>query len=306
MICFRKNRIKLRLKLKPLSRLKHYLPITDWLKQYTKGNLIGDLSAGLTVGVMLIPQGMAYAMLAGMPPIYGLYASTIPLIIYAIFGTSRQLAVGPVAVVSLLISSGVGALVEVGTADFIGLAILMTLIIGLIQVLMGVFKAGFLVNFLSHPVLSGFVSAAAIYIAFSQLKYILGIQIPRGKVHEIIHQLYLHFDELNRVTLILGLSAIILIIVLKKINKKLPFPLIIVLLGMAIGYLFKVDQYQVSIVKEIPQGLPIFSLPTIDFDSIIALLPLAFTIALIGFTESIAVAKSIQKKHKNYEVNPSQ
>ena len=306
MICFRKNRIKLRLKLKPLSRLKHYLPITDWLKQYTKGNLIGDLSAGLTVGVMLIPQGMAYAMLAGMPPIYGLYASTIPLIIYAIFGTSRQLAVGPVAVVSLLISSGVGALVEVGTADFIGLAILMTLIIGLIQVLIGVFKAGFLVNFLSHPVLSGFVSAAAIYIAFSQLKYILGIQIPRGKVHEIIHQLYLHFDELNRVTLILGLSAIILIIVLKKINKKLPFQLIIVLLGMAIGYLFKVDQYQVSIVKEIPQGLPIFSLPTIYFDSIIALLPLAFTIALIGFTESIAVAKSIQKKHKNYEVNPSQ
>lgn len=289
-----------------MSRLKQYLPITSWLSNYTKGNLVGDISAGLTVGVMLIPQGMAYAMLAGMPPIYGLYASTIPLIIYAIFGTSRQLAVGPVAVVSLLIASGVGALAEVGTADFIGLAILMTLIIGVIQVLMGVFKAGFLVNFLSHPVLSGFVSAAAIYIAFSQFKHILGINVPRGKVHETVYQIYLHFSELNQVTLWLGASAILFIVILKKINKKLPFPLIIVLIGMAVGYLFKVDQYHVAIVKEIPEGLPSFGLPKLDFEAIIALLPLAFTIALIGFTESIAVAKSIQKKHKNYEVNASQ
>jgi len=289
-----------------LSRLKQYLPITDWLSNYNKGNLAGDLSAGLTVGVMLIPQGMAYAMLAGMPPIYGLYASTIPLIIYAIFGTSRQLAVGPVAVVSLLIASGIGALVDVGTADFIGLAILLTFIIGIIQVLMGAFKAGFLVNFLSHPVLSGFVSAAAIYIAFSQFKHILGITIPRGKVHETIHQLYLHFSELNPVTLWLGASSILLIIMLKKINKKLPFPLIIVLLGMMVGYFFKVDQYHVSIVQDIPDGLPSFGLPKLDFDAILALLPLAFTIALIGFTESIAVAKSIQKKHKNYEINASQ
>lgn len=286
--------------------LKKYFPFTDWLVHYKKGNLSGDLSAGLTVGVMLIPQGMAYAMLAGMPPIYGLYASTIPLIIYAVFGTSRQLAVGPVAVVSLLIASGIGAIAEVGSADFIGLAILMSLIIGVIQVLMGVFRAGFLVNFLSHPVLSGFVSAAAIYIAFSQLKHVFGIQIPRGKVHETIHQLYLHISDLNWVTVLLGFSSIALIIILKKVNKKIPFPLIVVLLGMAIGYLFKVDQYGVSIVKEIPQGLPSFALPVFNFDAIISLLPLAFTIALIGFTESIAVAKSIQKKHKNYEVNPSQ
>jgi len=289
-----------------LRPLKKYFPITDWLTHYNKGNLSGDLSAGLTVGVMLIPQGMAYAMLAGMPPIYGLYASTIPLIIYAVFGTSRQLAVGPVAVVSLLIASGIGAISEVGSADFIGLAILMSLIIGVIQVLMGVFRAGFLVNFLSHPVLSGFVSAAAIYIAFSQLKHVFGIQVPRGKVHETIHQLYLHISDLNLITVLLGFSSIVLIIVLKKINKKIPFPLIVVLLGMAIGYLFKVDQYGVSIVKEIPQGLPSFALPVFNFEAIISLLPLAFTIALIGFTESIAVAKSIQKKHKNYEVNPSQ
>ncbi|NNE13758.1 MAG: sodium-independent anion transporter, partial [Saprospiraceae bacterium] len=153
--------------------MKQFLPFLDWSKSYTKQNLNGDISAGLTVGVMLIPQGMAYAMLAGLPPIYGLYASTIPLIVYALLGTSRQLAVGPVAMVALLISSGVGALAETGSSEFIALAILLALMVGVIQLAMGVFRLGFLVNFLSHPVIAGFTSAAAIIIGFSQIKHIL-------------------------------------------------------------------------------------------------------------------------------------
>lgn len=289
-----------------MSHFKKHIPILSWLPNYQKSYLGGDLGAGITVGVLLIPQGMAYAMLAGMPPIFGLYAATVPLLIYAIFGTSRQLAIGPVAVVSSLIATGIGSIAEIGTTEFIGLAILMSLIIGVIQTVMGLLRAGFLVNFLSHPVLTGFVSAAAIYIAFSQLKYILGINISRGKVHEVVHQLYLHISEINLPTLAMGLGAIAVIIILKKINRKLPFPLIVVLIGMLIGYIFHVDQYGVSIVNDIPQGLPGFAFPAVNQSVIMGLLPLAFTIALIGFTESIAVAKSIQKKHKDYEIDPSQ
>lgn len=288
--------------------MKKYIPILDWLPNYKKKNLSGDLSAGITVGVMLIPQGMAYAMLAGLKPIYGLYAATVPLILYAIFGTSRQLAVGPVAVVSLLIASGVGAIAGVGADNFVGLAILLSLMIGVLQLVMGIFKVGFIVNFLSHPVLSGFISAAAIYIAFSQMKHIFGLKIPRGKVHETVYEIYLKFGEINKYTLAVGLGGIAVIIVLKKISKRIPFPLIVVVLGLCVGYAFGIDAtpYNVSIVGSVPDGLPSFTVPTMSYDAITSLIPIALTIALIGFTESIAVAKSIQKKHKDYEIDPSQ
>ena len=161
--------------------MKSYFPFLNWMSSYNKKDLNGDISAGLTVGVMLIPQGMAYSMLAGLPPIYGLYASTIPLIIYALFGTSRQLAVGPVAMVALLISSGVGAIAAIGSEDFISLAILLALMVGVIQFAMGAFRLGFLVNFLSHPVIAGFTSAAALIIGFSQLKHLLGSIYPEER-----------------------------------------------------------------------------------------------------------------------------
>ena len=162
-------------------------PFLDWLYPYDKSNLKGDLSAGLTVGVMLIPQGMAYAMLAGLPPIYGLYASTLPLILYALFGTSRHLAVGPVAMVSLLIATGVSTLAEPGSDEYIMYAIALALMVGVVQLLMGVLRLGFLVNFLSHPVISGFTSAAALIIGFSQLKHLLGVDLSRSHfIHEII------------------------------------------------------------------------------------------------------------------------
>ncbi|NNL91747.1 MAG: sodium-independent anion transporter, partial [Saprospiraceae bacterium] len=214
--------------------MKQFLPFLDWSKSYTKQNLNGDISAGLTVGVMLIPQGMAYAMLAGLPPIYGLYASTIPLIVYALLGTSRQLAVGPVAMVALLISSGVGALAETGSSEFIALAILLALMVGVIQLAMGVFRLGFLVNFLSHPVIAGFTSAAAIIIGFSQIKHILGLQIPRGKVHETIVNIFNNIADINGITVAIGVGAIAILVLIKKIKKRIPGPLIIVVLGMSI------------------------------------------------------------------------
>lgn len=288
--------------------MKKFFPITDWLPNYKRSNLSGDLTAGLTVGVMLIPQGMAYAMLAGLPPIYGLYASTIPLIIYAIFGTSRQLAVGPVAMVSILISTGVGALVEVGSDTFIGMAILLSLMVGVFQLLMGLFRMGFLVNFLSHPVISGFTSAAAIYIAFSQFKHVFGLDIPRGKVHETLYYVFQKFESINYYSLAVGLGALAVIIILRKWNRKIPFPLIVVILGLLVGRFLLLNEapYNVAVVMNVPEGLPAFQMPVIDWQSISDLLPIALTITFIGFTESIAVAKQIQNKHKNYEIDANQ
>ncbi|MEZ4886842.1 MAG: solute carrier family 26 protein [Chitinophagales bacterium] len=286
--------------------MKKYFPFLDWMFNYKRADLSGDLTAGLTVGVMLIPQGMAYSMLAGLPPIYGLYASTIPLIIYALFGTSRQLAVGPVAMVALLISSGVGALAELGSTEFISLAILLALMVGMIQLSMGVFRLGFVVNFLSHPVIAGFTSAAALIIGFSQLKHLLGFKIEGGKVHELLVNVFQNLDKINYPTLTIGVLAIATLLIVKKVNRKIPGPLIVVLLGIAAVFGFNMAEVGVKIVKEVPSGLPVFGIPEWDMTSFKALLPTALTISFVGFMESIAVAKAIQSKHKNYEVVSNQ
>ena len=286
--------------------MNQFLPFIDWIKNYQKSNFGGDLSAGLTVGVMLIPQGMAYAMLAGLPPIYGLYASTIPLIVYALLGTSRQLAVGPVAMVSLLIANGVGAMAEIASPEFVALAILLALMVGVIQLAMGIFRLGFLVNFLSHPVIAGFTSAAAIIIAFSQLKHLFGLNIPRGKVHETFLNIVQNFQQINLPTLALGLSSIALLWTIKKSKKRIPGPIVIVLLGIGLVYFLGLHEYGVSIIKDVPSGLPSVGLVAISWESVQKLLPIALTIAFVSFMESIAVAKAIQSKHKDYEIVPNQ
>lgn len=286
--------------------MRQFFPILDWITQYKKSYLAGDITAGLTVGVMLIPQGMAYAMLAGLPPIYGLYASTIPLIIYAIFGTSRQLAVGPVAMVALLISSGVGQLAAQGSPEFIQLAILLALIVGVIQFLMGFFKLGFLVNFLSHPVIAGFTSAAAVIIGFSQLKHLLGFNIPRGKVHETILAVINNYQDINIPTLTLGLVGILVLVILKRINRRIPGPLIAVVLGILAVYFLNLETSGVKIVKNVPDGLPPFHGLRWDFEKLSKLIPIALTIAFVGFMESIAVAKAIHAKYKDYKLIPNQ
>lgn len=287
--------------------MKRHLPILDWLPVYKKSNFKSDLAAGLTVGVMLIPQGMAYSMLAGLPPIYGLYASTIPLLVYAVFGTSRQLAVGPVAMVALLIATGVGHIAEPGSDRFIQLAILMALMVGSIQLLLGVFRLGFMVNFLSHPVISGFTSAAALIIGFSQLKHLLGIDLPRSTyVHEILYSALNSLEQVNTPTLMLGIAGIGIILIARKLSRSIPGPLMAVALGILVVYWLKLDQLGVKIVGEVPQGLPEFSIPVQDWFSIQLLIPPALTIALVGFMESIAVAKAIQARHKDYRIDANQ
>ena len=287
--------------------LKSYIPILSWLPSYKKEFFKGDLTAGLTVGVMLIPQGMAYAMLAGLPPIYGLYASIIPLVLYAIFGTSRQLAVGPVAMVSLLVAAGVGAIAAQGTEQYIALAIMLALMVGVIQLLMGVFRLGFLVNFLSHPVISGFTSAAALIIGFSQLKHLLGFNIPRSNhIHEIIGNAIADISQVNLPTLIIGVVAIALIVIVKKVKIPVPGPLLAVVFGVLAVWGLGLFENGVKIVGEVPKGLPGFGIPNLNLENIQALIPIALTISFIGFMESIAVAKAVQKKHKNYKVEANQ
>lgn len=287
---------------------KRYFAITTWLPQYKKTFLKSDIIAGLTVGIMLIPQGMAYAQIAGMPLVYGLYASVVPAIIYVIFGSSFHLSVGPTAVLSILVASSIGQLADTGTQTYIELTILLALIIGLIQLLLGFFRLGFLVNYLSHPVISGFTSAAAVMIGISQLKHLLGIDLGNSKlIHQTIWKIIQQFDIINWVAFALGTGGMLLIVLLKRYLKKIPGALVAILIGVLLTYFLKLDQYfDVKIVGAVPSGFPSFELPNFNLSYLPDLIPMAITIALISFMESIAIAKAIQMKHKNYTVYPNQ
>ena len=290
-----------------MKDIRTYIPILDWLPKYKKSYLRGDLLAGLTVGVMLVPQGMAYGLLAGLSPIYGLYASIIPLFLYSFFGTSRQLSVGPTALVSLLILAGVGQFAETGTEAFIGMALATALIAGVIQILLGVFRLGFLINFLSHPVIAGFTSAAAFIIGFSQVQNLLRIDIPRSNfVYEVIENTVLNIGDIHWLTVALSFGGIVFVLLLKRINKAIPGTLLAVVASTAVVYLFGLQDQGVEIVKEVPKGFPPVSIPRIDWPMAQQLLPLALTICLISFIESLAIARMMESMHKNYRVIPNQ
>ena len=276
------------------------------MPHYRREDLSGDLSAGLTVGVMLIPQGMAYALIAGLPPIYGLYAALVPLVVYALFGTSRQLAVGPVAMVSLLVAAGVAPLAGDDVALYVTLALTLSLMVGALQFFLGVARFGFLTNFLSHPVLSGFTSAAALIIGLNQLKHLLGLNIARSNyIHEILWSALTQIGATHLPTLALGLGSIVLLVVLKRWKKTFPGALVVVVLTTLAVWLLRLDLNGVKIVGEVPSGLPGFRLPNVGMAEIDALIPTALAIGLVGFMESIAVAKAFASKHR-YEVDANQ
>lgn len=283
--------------------LKKLFPGLEWMLTYKKHDLRGDLSAGLIVAIMLIPQGMAYAMLAGLPPVIGLYASTIPLIVYAFFGSSRQLAVGPVAMVSLLVLTGVQGLAEPGSSEYISLVLLLALMVGVIQFVLGLLKLGFITEFISHAVISGFTSAAAIVIGLSQLKHLLGINLPSTEnVFELLYRAFLQINSINFYTFFIGLSSIIILIVMKKWIPKIPAPLVVVVYSTLLVYFFDLHEKGVSIIGKVPDGLPMVSLPAWSMEAVSALMPIAITIAIIGFVESFAMAKVIATKEK-YKVH---
>lgn len=287
--------------------LKTIIPILDWLPNYNKAWLSGDISSGITVGIMLIPQGIAYAMIAGLPPIYGLYTAMIPQLVYAIFGTSRQLAVGPVAMDSLIVASGVAALAEIGSDKFIEFAILLALFMGVLQVLFGIFKLGFLVNFLSKPVISGFTSAAALIIGLNQLKHVLGVNLGKSnRLQDIVVDAINHLQETNLITLVIGFISIVMLLLFKKYFKKIPAALVVVIFGILAVKLFGLEELGVSIVGVIPEGLPGFRIPHFDLQTLKDLSPIALTLSFIAFLEAISVAKAVESKHSEYKVLPNQ
>ncbi|MDH5369808.1 MAG: solute carrier family 26 protein [Gammaproteobacteria bacterium] len=288
------------------SWLYKFIPALSWMSNYKKENLKGDLTAGLTVGVMLVPQGMAYAMLAGLPPIIGLYASVVPVLIYALLGTSNQLAVGPVAIVSLMTAAGVGTLANGSVEAYIVYAVLLSLMVGGMQLFMGLGRFGFLVNFLSHPVISGFTSAAALIIGLSQLKHLLGVDISRSHhIHEILYNAWLQISDVHLATLIIGIASIVTLLFVKKIKPMFPGALLVVVLSTLAVWAMGLDQSGVKIVGDVPAGLSSFSFPTWNLEAMSALLPTALAISMVGFMESISVAKAFARRNR-YDVNPNQ
>lgn len=284
-----------------------HLPILDWGGSYNKAFFRKDLIAGLTVCIMLVPQGMAYALLAGMPPIYGLYGALIPLLLYGIFGTSRQLSIGPVAIDALLILAGIGQLAEPGSEAYINMVITTGLLVGLLQFLLSRLKLGFLVNFLSHPVIVGFTSAAAIIIAISQLKYLLGISMPRfSHSYEALIYAFSHLSEVNWWSFALCTGGIVLLLIMRKISRAIPGALIITALGILLVWFFGLQQKGVEIVGEVPRGLPGFEIPSINLGMIRDILPTVFTVTIIGIVESIGIARVLEAKNKDGSLRPNQ
>ncbi len=297
-----------------MKRLRDHLPFLDWASAYSRREATNDLLAAVIVTIMLVPQSLAYAMLAGLPPHVGLYASILPLVAYAVFGTSRTLAVGPVAVVSLMTAAAVGQVAAPGTAAYVEAAIVLALLSGLILVAMSVLRLGFLANFLSHPVISGFISASGILIAASQVKHILGVPAGGDTLAGIVSEVMPQLGAANPYTLAVGVGALAFLFWVRKRLKPLlvgaglkprPADMIakagpVVAIAATIGAVlaFGLDGKGVKIVGDIPSGLPPFAIPSFDAALWWQLLPAAALISLVGFVESVSVAQTLAAKRR--------
>ena len=304
-----------------IRSLRRHVPLLDWAPAYDRTAFSNDMIAALVVTFMLIPQSLAYALLAGLPPEAGIYASIAPIVLYAIFGTSRALAVGPVAVVSLLTASAVGQVADQGTAGYAVAALTLAVLSGGFLLLMGVLRLGFLANFLSHPVIAGFITASGILIAASQLKHILGIPAEGHTLPELVLSLGAHLDRINWITVALGLAATGFLFWARAHLKPLlramgaPAPLAdiltkagpvaaVVATTLAVWGL-GLDQRGVAIVGTVPQGLPPLTLPGLSPDLLRALVLPAILISVIGFVESVSVAQTLAAK-KRQRIDPDQ
>lgn len=302
-------------------KISRYLPILDWGSRYNSTTLTNDGVAAIIVTIMLIPQSLAYAMLAGLPPEIGLYASILPLIAYALFGTSRTLAVGPVAVVSLMTLTAASAIAPPGSADFIAAALVLALLSGLFLLLLGIFKLGFLANLLSHPVVSGFITASGIIIATSQLKSIFGIKASGAAMPELVSSIAATIGTTNIPTLIIGVSATAFLFWVRKGLKPLLMrmglparpaellakagPIAAVAVSTIATILLGLEAQGVKVVGDIPQSLPPFSMPLVDLELWQRLAVPAMLLSIIGFVESVSVGQTLAAKRRQ-RIDPDQ
>ncbi len=304
-----------------LRTLSRFFPILEWGRDYRASAFLNDSIAALIVTIMLIPQSLAYALLAGLPPQVGLYASILPLVAYALFGTSRTLAVGPVAILSLMTAAAAGRIAAPGSAAYIEAAVILALLSGLILLVMGLFRMGFLANFLSHPVISGFITASGLIIAASQIKHILGIEAQGHNLFEITRSLIAHLPETNLPTLAVGGGALVFLFWVRGSFKRLltgaglgeqsatiiarTGPVFAVIAGILAVWSLGLDEKGVAILREVPRELPAIGLPDYDAGLWRQLASSAALIALIGFIESVSVAQTLAAK-KRQRVDPNQ
>ena len=304
-----------------LPRLTRYLPILNWARTYDRDTATSDLVAAVIVTIMLIPQSLAYALLAGLPAEMGLYASILPLVAYAIFGTSRALAVGPVAVVSLMTAAAIGQLGLSDPAQIALAAVTLAFISGVFLVAIGVLRLGFLANFLSHPVIAGFITASGVLIAASQLKHIFGISAEGHTLVDLVGALIAHLPETNGITLAIGVAATAFLFWVRKglkpMLRKMGFgprmadilakagPVAAVAVTTLLTWGLGLNEMGVKVVGEVPTGLPPFSVPSFDLSMWKTLLMPAILISIIGFVESVSVAQTLAAKRRQ-RIDPDQ
>ena len=304
-----------------MHKVFSYLPITQWLPGYQKTDATQDSLAALIVTLMLIPQSLAYAMVAGLPPVYGLYASILPLFAYTLLGTSKTLAVGPVAVIALMTAETLSELYPPGSIDYIHGASMLAALSGLVLLIMAIFRLGFLTNFISHPVLSGFMTASGILIIISQTKHLLGITTHGDNAVELLINLFQQSTATNFYTAMIGVSSLIALFFSRRylsallIKMGIPSrttalvvklaPVIVMLLCIAIVSLFQLADQGVRVVGKIPSGLPELSLPYFNWNDFYTLLPAAILISLVGFVESASVSQTLAAKRKQ-KISPNQ
>ena len=277
-------------------------PALKWLKTYHPTHFKADVVAALIVLAMLVPQGMAYAMLAGLPPVMGIYASILPMIIYAFTGSSTTLSIGPVAIISMMVFSALQPLFAVGSTAYIEAACLLAIMVGIISLILGLFRFGFLIQLISHPVIKSFIIASALLIALGQFKFLLDIPLQTNNIPEFIGSLVINFHHISFLSMGVSLAAISILVFLPKwvrsdfLNKTIP--LLLVLSSIIVVYAFSLDQHGLKTVGIIPTGLPSFHFPTWNLDLVQKLLPSAFIIAMISFVESLAIAQAtaLQKR----------
>ncbi len=301
-------------KKRPLGAISRYLPVLEWGQAYDRQALTSDAVAAVIVTIMLIPQSLAYALLAGLPPQMGLYASILPLVAYALFGTSRVLAVGPVAVVSLMTAAAVGNLALPGSAEYAAAAMTLAFLSGLVLLALGLFRLGFLANFLSHPVIAGFITASGVLIATSQLKHVLGVPASGHTLIEILRTLWENLGRTNPYTLIVGGGTVAFLFWVRKGLKPLLLkggmqprsadllsragPVAAIVVTTLASFVFGLADRGVAIVGDIPRGLPGLTLPAFDPGTWRQLAGAAVLISIIGFVESISVAQTLASRRR--------
>lgn len=293
---------------------KNYLPIFDWLKDYNSASFSRDLLAAAIVTSMLIPQSLAYALLAGMPAEAGLYASMAPLIAYAVFGSSRTLSVGPVAIASLMSAAALGEVAQQGSENYLAAATLLALFSGLFLLLLGWLRLGFLASFLSHPVISGFITAAGILIAFSQLKHLLGVEAGGHSLPQLIQSMLANLPRWNPYALGLGLGVSVFLLWARRgavglltglsasrhkaVLLAKAAPLVAIVVTVLLTLWWDLEQKQVALVGAIPAGLPLLSVPDFIWPLAQKLLLPALMISIIGYVESVSVGKTLAAKRR--------